>query len=391
MTRVITVHPGDLGRGEIEAWHQMQQATPFLADPFLSPEYAIAVGRLRPQARVGILMCGQRTVGFFPFEVRRLGVGGPISSWLSARQGVVHTPEAGWDMGELLRGCGLSAWRFDNLVAEQAVSIPGRASLAPAPVIDLTGGFAAYYAHLRSRVPRYCRELERKARKLGREVGELRLELDAQDQKLLGLLIQWKSDQYRRTSHVDRFARPWVTDLLYAMLDTHSAHLTGSLSVLYAGDQPVAIQFGLRCGGVLCGWFTGYNQDYCRYSPGLLQLRLMAEALAGSNVHALHMGKGANGALRVFKNSDVQVGAGVVTDRSVLGVAHRVHGDVSRQALSVVRAYPALHRTADQVLRRTRVSSLFYGRVLALPARDAASELRHSRSNPPGAWSAVIA
>ena len=369
----------------------MQKATPFLHDPFLSPEYAMAVGRLRPQSRVGILMRGQCVVGFFPFEARRLGAGVPISSWLSARQGVVHAPGVQWDMGELLRGCGLSAWRFDNLVADQAASGPCRASLAPVPVIDLTGGFAAYYAQLRTRVPRRCREIERKARKLGREVGELRLERDVQDEKLLSLLIQWKSDQYRRTNHVDRFARPWVTDLLHAMLDMRSDHLTGLLSVLYAGDQPASIQFGLRSGGVLSGWFTGYNRAYGHYSPGLLHLRMMAEALADSNVQALHMGKGSNSSLRIFKNSSVQVGAGIVTDRSVLGVAHRIRDDISRQALSVVRAHPALHRAADISLRRTRVSSLFYGRVLSATCPRRASERCHRGSKPPRASSAVIA
>lgn len=385
------MHPGDLGTAEIEAWHQMQDATPFLDDPFLSPEYAMMVGRFRQRSRVAILLDGQRTFGFFPFEARRLGVGVPISGWLSARQGVVHAPGAQWDMGGLLHGAGLSAWRFDNLVADQAVSAPCRASLTPVPLIDITGGFAAYYEQLRKKAPRLVRETERKGRKLAREVGELHLEPDARDPDMLGLLIKWKSQQYRRTNHVDRFARPWVTDLLHALLAARSDHLTGLLSVLYAGDHPVSIQFGLRGGTGLSGWFAGYDLAYGRYSPGLLQVKMMAQALADVGVETLHMGKGAKRSLQAFKNSDVQVGAGILTDRSVLGVAHRLHGDIGRQALSAVRTRPALHRAADRILRRTRVSSLFYGKVLAALDRGAASEFRHLGSNPPGASSAVIA
>ena len=79
-----------VGPDEIAAWHQMQKATPALADPFLAPEYAMAVGRFRPRSRVAVLTDGQSIVGFFPFEERRLGTGVPISGWLSACQGVVR-------------------------------------------------------------------------------------------------------------------------------------------------------------------------------------------------------------------------------------------------------------------------------------------------------------
>jgi CelD/BcsL family acetyltransferase involved in cellulose biosynthesis len=363
--RINVIHPGGLGPSEIAAWHQMQKATPSFADPFLSPEYAMAVGRFRPQSRVAVLLDGQSVAGFFPFEPRRLGVAVPISGWLSACQGVVHAPDVRLNMRELLRGCGLSAWHFDNLIAEQATSAPCRADIALAPVIDLTGGFDSYYARLRALDHRLCREIERKGRKLAREVGEVRLERDSPDPGLLSLLMQWKSEQYRQTSHVDRFARPWVTDLLHAMLTERGDHLSGLLSVLYAGDRPVSIQFGLRADEVLVGWFTGYDQALGKYSPGALQIRMMAEALGGLGIETLYMGKGAKCSVRAFKTRDIEVGAGTVTAPSILGVTHRVLEDISRKALHTVRKHPALHRAADQVLRRSGVSSRFYGKVLS--------------------------
>ncbi len=361
--RVSVIHPGELGRGEIAAWQQMQKATPALAGPFLSPEYAVAVGRLRPRSRVGVLFDGQCTVGFFPFESRWPGAGVPISGWLSSCQAIVHAPEAEWDLAEVLRGCGLSAWHFDNLIADQAGPRASRVHIAPAPVIDLRGGFGGYYGRLRARELHFCREIERKTRKLDREVGEVRLELDSADPGLLGLLIGWKSAQYRQTAHVDRFARGWVTDLLHAIHAERGDHLAGLLSVLYAGDRPVSIQFGLRSGGILAGWFTGYDQAFGRYSPGLVQLKLMTEALGGIGVDVLHMGKGAKRSVQAFKTGDIEVGQGTATTRSPLGLTHRALGDVSRQALSTVRRYPALHRAADQVLRRSGASSRLYGKV----------------------------
>jgi CelD/BcsL family acetyltransferase involved in cellulose biosynthesis len=361
VTQVYIIHPGELGPDEIASWHKMQKATPALADPFLSPEYAMAVGRFRPQSRVAVLTDGQSAVGFFPFEERGLATGVPISGWLSACQGVVHEPDLEWDMGTLLRGCGLAAWYFDNLIADQAAHWPQHVRTELAPVIDLKGGFD--YARLREREKRFCRELERKSRKLAREAGDLRLERDCADPGLLRLLMEWKSEQYQETQHVDRFAHPWVTDLLRALLEERHCDLSGLLSVLYAGDQPVSIQFGLRAGGILAGWFTGYNQEFASYSPGLIQLRMMAEELGEIGIDTLQMGKGAKHSARAFRTRDLEVGAGTVTTRSVLGLTHRLLGDVGPRALDAVRSHPVLHRAADQVLRRSGVSSRFYGKV----------------------------
>jgi CelD/BcsL family acetyltransferase involved in cellulose biosynthesis len=154
-----------------------------------------------------------------------------------------------------------------------------------------------------------------------------------------------------------------VPDLLHALLATRTDHLSGMLSVLYAGDHPVSIQFGLRAHGILVGWFTGYDQRFGKYSPGLLQIEKMAEELCALGVDTLHMGKGAKSSAQAFKSYDIQVGEGTGTNRSVLGATHRALDRIRRRALATVRDYPALHRVTDQVLRGTGVSSRFYGKV----------------------------
>jgi CelD/BcsL family acetyltransferase involved in cellulose biosynthesis len=363
VTRIQVVHPTELGTAEISCWHRMQKATPALVHPFLSAEYTMTVSQFRPQSRVGVITEGQRITGFFPFEVRRFGVAVPVSGWLSACQGVVHAPGAQWDPHELLRGCGLSAWQFDNLIANQKPFNPYLSSFGPTPAVDVTGGFDGYDAEIRARAPGFRRELGRKARKLGREVGELRLEFDTRDPALLDRLIAWKSDQYRRTNHVDRFEQPWARGLLHALLAARHDHLTGLLSILYAGDEPVSMEFGLRADALLVGWFTGYEPRFAKYSPGLLQLRMMTEALGEHGIGTLHMGRGAKDSLRAFGNRDILTGQGTVTCRSALGAAHRIVGGVSGWALRTVRDHPPLHDAADQVLRRSGLASRYYGKV----------------------------
>ena len=109
--QISVVRPGELGPGEIAAWHSIRRQTGSLASPFLCPEFAVAVGRVRPDARVALLADGPDIVGFFPFQRRRLGVGVPIGAGLSNCQGLIHAPGAEWDARELLRACQLSVWQ----------------------------------------------------------------------------------------------------------------------------------------------------------------------------------------------------------------------------------------------------------------------------------------
>ena len=166
---------------------------------------------------------------------------------------------------------------------------------------------------------------------------------------------------------IDGFTKTSRTSVLQrrnlSILTARHCNLSGLLSVLWAGDQPVSIQFGLRAGGILAGWFTAYNHEFASYSPGLIQLRMMAETLSEMGIDTLQMGTGAKHSARAFRTRDIEVGAGTVTTGSVLGHTHRLLGGVSERALDTVRGHPALHHAADQLLRRSGVSSRFYGKV----------------------------
>lgn len=361
--QILLVRPDELGPAEIATWHAMQLQTPSLADPFLSPEFAIAVGRFRPNVQIGILSEGQSITGFFPFEKRRLGAGVPVCGWLTPCQGLIHAPGAEWDPRELLRGCGLSAWQFDNLVAGQRPFERYEAATASSPIIDLADGFDAYYAKLRVKSPRFCRELARRARKLAREVGELSIVLDSCNARMLATLIYWKSDQYRRTGCVDRFEQPWLPELLDSLLATRTDHVSGLLSVLYAGDRPAAAQFGLRAGSLLVGWFTAYDVDLRKYSPGLIQLTKMAEELSGAGIHTIHMGRGPARYKKTMKSHDIFVAEGIVTEGTVLAAVHRIRSASTRWARRTVRQRPRLHHAVDRALRRSGVARRTYGRI----------------------------
>jgi CelD/BcsL family acetyltransferase involved in cellulose biosynthesis len=348
--RVDLVRPDELGPADIAAWQSMQRLTPALGNPFLSPEFAVAVGKFRPEARVAILHEGSSVVGFFPFERRRLDAGVPICGWPGTpAQGLVHSPGVDWDPRELLRRCRLSVWQFDHLIAGQQPFVPFQVAVEPSPVMDLSQGFASYYEGLETRSRRLCRTVAKQARNLSRDVGELRFEAASDDISVMRALMTWKSGQYRRIGAVDHFARPWFVDLMHALHAVRGPHMTGLLSALYAGDRPVAVQFGLRSADVFVGWFTAYDPGLSKYSPGQIKLLRVAEGLAATGVRMVDLGKGAADYKERFKSGDTFVAEGIVTTRSVLATAHRARDVSARWAVRTVHQHPRLSRATRGV------------------------------------------
>jgi CelD/BcsL family acetyltransferase involved in cellulose biosynthesis len=338
-----------------------------LGSPFLSPEFTLAVGRLRRQARVAVLCEGPRTVGFFPFELRTHGVGVPIAGAISGCQGLMHAPDlVEWDPQQLLQACGLAVWKFDHLADEQKPFERYKRLRTPSPIMDLSGGYDAFLArqYRKSSGPADSRpvktslkELAYKERRLARDVGDLRFVFNSSDPAALRTLMAWKAAQYQRTGATDMFARPWVVGLLEDVFETRTDHFAGVLSELYAGDELVAIQFGLRCGPVLAGWHLTYNAGLPRYSPGLLQILHLARAAAASGIQTIHMGRGATAYKAMFSSSqDLFVAEGQVVRRSSGAALHSVRYASEHRVRRFVRDHPPLFRSAQRA--RTRVARI---------------------------------
>ena len=331
----------------------MQDTTTSLANPFLSPEFAMAVDRVRPDARVAVLSDGPEIAGFFPFQRRRFGVGMPIGAGLNNCQGLVHAPGAEWNAEELLRACKLSVWHFDCLAAGQRPFERYVAALVPSPVIDLADGFDAYQEKLRVKSPKFRKDLDRKTRKLEREAGALRSEVDSRDIGELRTLMRWKSEQYRRSGWIDYFDRPWLVDLVNDLFSTRSdqSGFGGLLSVLYAGRNLVGVHFGLRYGHSYAGCYPAYDPSFGKHSPGLIHRMREAEEMAAVGIHLIDLGRGSEPYKQTLKNGDLMIAEGMAVRGPLLGAAHRARTGLVSWAGPRIRQHPRLFRTADRILR----------------------------------------
>ncbi|MGZ8476398.1 MAG: GNAT family N-acetyltransferase, partial [Candidatus Limnocylindria bacterium] len=196
------------------------------------------------------------------------------------------------DPPALLEAIGARVWRFNHLLARQEAAARYASERTPAPLADLSGGFAAFLAEHRARGSGWVSQVQRKQRKLAREIGELRFELSTKDPAVLARLREWKRAQRQRTRTSDPLDEPWAERMVARCLAADGPDFAGVLSALYARDELVAAHLGLRSRSTLSIWFPAYNADRESYSPGLILFYELFDAAADAGVSRVDFGKG---------------------------------------------------------------------------------------------------
>jgi CelD/BcsL family acetyltransferase involved in cellulose biosynthesis len=355
--------PGELGAREIERWRELQSQWSGFDSPFLSPVFTMAVGRARPQARVAIVEDGGKPVAFFPFERRRFGLAVAIGFGLSDCQAIISEPDAELDMPDLLRRCGISAWRFDHLMHAQRAMVGPRAEECVAPTIDLTIGFQAYLAG----EGRRSRNVFQKERKLAREVGPVRFDFGVCDDAALAQLMAWKSEQYRRTCRADRFSNPANVQLIRDLSRLAEPDLAGTLITLRAGDRLMAVEFSLRSATTLASWFPAHDCEYARYSPGsILRLRTI-EAAGLAGLRRNDLGKGDEDYKNGLKTGDLYVCDGWAIRPSAFAYLRRGISLPRETVEDYVLRHHRLRATARSLLEKIGSTRLALGRAVRPP------------------------
>ncbi len=158
-------------------------------------------------------------------------------------------------------------------VTHPPTQVPGR---TPSPCIDWRGfdSFEDYVQQTQARNWRAFKTTGRKRRKLARNLGAVRIELACSDHQLVEHALIHKARQLRHTGGLDRFVARRTRQLLHLLVQ--SGHL--DLSVLWAGDRPLAFALA-HWGPDRCGsWIVSYDPDASDTSPGTQLYEAMMEA-----------------------------------------------------------------------------------------------------------------
>ncbi|HEY7136744.1 MAG TPA: GNAT family N-acetyltransferase [Acidimicrobiia bacterium] len=341
--------PPELGTAELERWRSLQLAAPSLRHPFLSGEFAQAVGSVSRRARVAVVEDGADAVGFFAFDQHAMGAARPLAARLTYRQAFVHEPGLVWSWAEIARAARLPIIEFSGLTGEQARDLAAD-ELVPSPIIDTSGGWDGYLADARRR--RRIKNTMYLARKLEREVAPLELRHTPMHSSEFSHLVAWKSQQYRRSGWPDPFARRWVRDLLDLLAGGPRGLLEPVLSTLHAGDELVAADLSLVFDGVWAGWFSAYNPAFSSYSPGAICMLRTIEQACTDGIAYIDLAHGDETYKRSFKNAFLEVGTGRVESTSPRAIAYRAACAPGRATRSYILSRPRVRSFVRSSLRR---------------------------------------
>lgn len=312
MQRVRVKRAAELSDGELETWTQWLRSDELLRSPCFHPEFTLAVAAVRNDVRVAVVEDGNGLAAFFPFQRNWMGFGRPVGGRLCDFQGVISRPGAIVPADELIRRAGLVSWKYTHVPISQAAFAPYHEDVEPSGYLDLSRGFDAYVEERRRSGSKTIPKQQRKTRKMEREVGPLRIAPFVEDTAILQMMMDWKSNQYRRTGIRDVFSFPWIVELLQRIHRTNRKGFRGNLSALFAGDELVAVHFGMQTETVLHYWFPVYDPQFDRYSPGMALLLTIARHAADNGIRRIDLGKGTEEFKMSMSTAAFDVAAGSV-------------------------------------------------------------------------------
>lgn len=314
---VSIITPGELTGADIGAWREIVAADRLLAGPYFSPDFAQAIGRVRRDVQIALWRDGREVRAILPFHRRCCDVGMPIAGPLSDYQALIAEPGIGLAGERIIRDCRLSAFDYRYWLADRLPAGAHHRDSGNSPYLDLGNGFAAYVEQRRAAGVSELQKTFKKRRKLEREVGPLRLVAESDDDRLLAAMMRWKGEQFERTNHVRTFDIGWIVAVINAVRQQQNAHFRGTLSGLYAGDELVAVHFGMRTQRVWHYWFPTHNADFAQYSPGMILALAIAEHAAGIGIERIDLGKGDTRFKTSLGSSALQVEGGYFAGRSL--------------------------------------------------------------------------
>lgn len=330
---VEVIHPNELGAALETQWRAMIASNSALHSPFFHPMFSRLWSDGEERSRVCVVRRSGKLIGFLPLDLQ-CGAGSPVAGRLNDFHGLVRAPDVEFSAAEVLAAAGIHSLRFNHLVREVDGLALHVKEWHDSPYADLQGGFKAFEAVRQAQGMSSFKAIRRKQRKMERELGAVRFAFDSSSRSDLHRMLEWNSDQRRRTRTKDVTLQPTVRHFLDRLLSVSDPSFKGVLSTLHVGERLAAAHFGLRNGGSLHWWITSYDGELAQFSPGMILTLNILEAAEREDVNRVDFGRGDTQHKRTFSSSKDAVGEGWITADSAMG---RVHG-VALSALDRLRA-----------------------------------------------------
>jgi len=309
----VTVIKGqDLSPQLIARWSEIQKTSEMLENPYFCPEFTMILSQIRNDVFIGIMKEKGLVKGFFPFHLKRKGIAHPIGLGLSDYHGVISDMDFEWSAEELLRGCNLIRWEFNHLLSSQSQFSAFHKLTSDSAIIELSNGIDSYEKSLGRSGRKQLKEVQRKKKKLEEQIGPITYISHSTDRKILEQLMNWKSEQCKRTGTIDIFSLKWCREFVTHIHSNRNPSFGGILTCLYAGKTLASVHFAMYSQTIWHSWFPTYNHDLEEYSPGSILLQEMINDASVNGIKHIDLGKGISLYKKRVMTNGIKVSEGAV-------------------------------------------------------------------------------
>lgn len=308
----------------LSQWSKMRTETAAYRSPFFGYEFLETVAEVEPNIEVAITRCGSQLISALPFQRVSKHCARPVGLGINDAHGFLRQSPTAVNPLNILSQCNLHSYEFHAAPPELKEMETFAVGRTRSFLADLTVDPRGYEHFLRHSSDTIDRQGQ-KTRKLIRTLGPLRLEFDCRDARMIDLLVKLKCEQYQRTHTYNILAVDWIRKLLDQLHANVDSPIRGILSVLYAGEQPIALHYGMGEGDLLHYWFPVYDPKYSYGSPGTILFLEIAKHATELGYRAIDMGYGEQAYKHKLTNVITEMSYGFIDASPLRRALYRLH------------------------------------------------------------------
>jgi CelD/BcsL family acetyltransferase involved in cellulose biosynthesis len=275
--RIEITKPSALSSDDLRAWEGFILGRPDLIGPYFDVRYVIAIAATVPKAFVArILDASGQIVGFFPYQMRGK-TAQPLGAPLSDYHGIIGAVGLEVDYQNMLKAMKAERLEFYGWIGELTADTSTLKSYSQ--IADLSQGYEAYIDRHSALNSKFFKNVARCQRNVEKDFNGFSFSFEPVTPEILEWVIDKKRTQYERSGQHDVFGCGWTQDMLARLADFEDRGFGLKVGLFRYEDVLVAAEICLMREVYIHLWFPAYNNDYHRYSPGiLLSLKIMEHA-----------------------------------------------------------------------------------------------------------------
>lgn len=307
-----------LSGSDIQHWSRLLDDADPGARAFLSPEFCFSVEEGQGQVFLLQVLQGDEIISAIPVQ-KDIGAAGVLGGYrqvgleISDHFQVLGSAELVMNVRPILARAKVSSLYVTHVPESEERKGLEIGHKTNGYRLRLESDTSDLATESRRRSPRYWSDAERCRRKIEREIGPLEFEWFSANSEKFKWLIDRKLEQYTRTGSLSSaLFDPSVQKILRLLHGVDSPRFKGVLSVLSAGDELLAMHFGIQTPGHLHYWFPAYDTAFSKYSPGKVLLTCIISEASSHSLKSVDFGEGRADYKEALANDTYELGKALV-------------------------------------------------------------------------------